>query len=123
MKEYTLSTIKNGTKGLDSEVNLKLKISSDVAPTKLSDFNGGTAELYDGYSTSTHIYTIKLNKSDNRRLTLVNEKDKTNIIELMPEFNRIKNPTDPLNQLEEVNLKSKQDLSGYTISNSNFGLK
>jgi len=95
MKEYTLSTVKNVTQGLDTEVNLKLKINSDVTPTNLSDFNGGTAELYDGYSTSTCTYTIKLNKSDNRRLTLVDKKDKTNIIKIIPEFNRIENPIDP----------------------------
>jgi len=123
MKEYTLSTVKNGTKGLDTEVNLKLKINSRTTPTKLSDFYGGTAELYNGYTTSTHTYTINYNKSDNRRLSLINQKNKNDTIEIMPEFIRIENPKDLLNQLEEVDLKIKQDLSDYTITNSNWKLK
>lgn len=123
MKEHTLSTVRNGTKGLDTEVNLKLKVNSNSTPTNLADFNGGTAELYDGYSTYTSTYKICLTKYDSRRITLFNQKNKTDTIELSPVFKRIENPKDPLNQLEEISLNLKQDISGYTIINSNFGLK
>jgi len=122
MKEYELYTVENGTEGLDTEVNLTLKVNRDSTPIKLSDFNGGTAELYDGYSTYTSIYTIKLNKNDSRRIVLVN-KENTHKIELSPEFIRIKNPKNLLNQLEEINLSLKQDISNYTIIHSNFELK
>ena len=123
MKEYILATVKNGTQGLDTEVNLTLKINRDSSPVKLSDFNGGTAELYDGYSTYTSTYTIKLNKSDSRRIVLVNQQNNTHKIELSPKFIRIENPKDLLNQLEEIDLNLKQDISDYTIVNSNFRLK
>lgn len=123
MKEHTLSTVKNGTKGLDTEVNLRLKVNSNSTPTNLADFNGGTAELYDGYTTNTSTYTICLNKNDSRRITLVNKKNKTDTIEMSPVFKKIENPKDSLNQLEEISLKLKQDIWDYTIINSNWGLK
>ena len=121
MNKYILYTVKSETIGLDTQVNLRLEISRNEIPTRLSDFAGGVAELYDGYSTSTINFTISLADYDKRRIKLTNsDNDK---IELAPEFIRHIDPNDPLNQLREIPLKNGQNLYDYTIINSNWGLR
>ncbi|WP_312373911.1 hypothetical protein [Stutzerimonas nitrititolerans] len=119
--KYTLYTSQEGTIGSDSEVNLSFNVERDSAPINLSHFNGGIAKLYDGYSTQTTEYRIELTSYDPRRLILKNAN--VNELEIHPEFIRASDPKDPLNQLIEVPLKLNQNLSGYIIRNSNWGLK
>jgi len=120
VNKYILYTIKNGTRGLDTQVSLCFEVNCDKAPTRLADFSGGTAKLYDGYSTYSFKYSISLADYDERRICLQNTTNGKMIIH--PEFVRKIDPKNPLNQLFEIPLKLNQDLSGYTISNSNWGL-
>ncbi|MFM5810552.1 hypothetical protein ACET6J_13690 [Aeromonas veronii] len=120
MKRYTLFTSKEGTIGLDTEVNLRLHVNRVSAPQRLSDFNGGTAEIYDGLNTHTTIFTIKLASFDHRRIALVTPDGQEKII--APCFIKKLDPADPLNQLQEIILKLNQNLSGYIVINSNWGL-
>ena len=97
-----------------------LKLILTKPPTRLADFSGGIAELYDGYSTYTFKYSISLAGYDERRICLQNTTNEEMIIN--PEFVREIDPQVPLNQLFDIPLKLNQDLSGYTISNSSWGL-
>lgn len=121
MKSYILSTSKIDTVGLDTEVNLRLEITREKAPERLSDFIGGSAELFDGYSTRTTRFTIEAADFDQRRICLKSANHKEFIIN--PEFIRKTPVDDPLNQLTEVPLKFGQHLSDYVVRNSNWGLK
>ncbi|WP_415894376.1 hypothetical protein ACMXYN_08430 [Neptuniibacter sp. PT8_73] len=103
---------------LDTQVNLSLKIEKNIDPVLLSDFSGGTAEFYDGYSTTTIEYSISQDKVDPRRLVLTS--DGGHEIKLGPSFNRVLNPVDPRNQLEEIPLKIGQDLYDYRITNTSW---
>ncbi|MFL9594148.1 hypothetical protein ACKC5O_19350 [Aeromonas schubertii] len=122
MKKYTLYTSKEGTIGLDGEVNLRLFVTLDAAPQRLSDFAGGAAEIYDGYSTHTYNFTIELAGFDPRRIVLKRTNSKGEEAVINPEFIRKIDPADPLNQLEEIPLKLNQNLSGYIVRNSSWGL-
>lgn len=121
MQKYTLSTSKEETIGKDGEVNLRLSVARESAPQRLSDFAGGMAEIYDGYSTHTFNFTIKLAGFDPRRIALKNSSDEEIVID--PEFIRKFDPADPLNQLQEISLKLNQNLSGYIVRNSSWGLR
>lgn len=118
MRDFILYTIKNETQGLDTQVNLRLKVVRNDSPIRLSDFLGGTAELFDGYSTTTSEYAISLTEYDNRRLKLIN--NTSHVLEIYPEF---KPSMDPKNPLDEIPLKQGQDLSGYTITKFSWELK
>ena len=121
VQKYILYMSRIGTIGLDTAVNLSLEINLGHAPIRLSDFNGGTASSYDGYSTHTEIYSIALTSYDQRRIYLRTSEGYE--IELAPQFNRDLNPPDPTNQLIEVPLRLGQELSGYSVRNSNWGLR
>ncbi|PKG59148.1 hypothetical protein [Shewanella sp. GutDb-MelDb] len=121
MKKYILHTVKSETIGLDTQVNLRLEISRNDIPTRLSDFAGGVAELYDGYSTATTNFTISLADHDERRIKLTNNDNYK--IELAPEFIRHIDSNAPLNQLREIPLKNGQNLYDYKIMNSNWRLR
>lgn len=121
MNKYILYTVKSETLGLDTQVNLRLEVFRNDIPTRLSDFSGGVAELYDGYSTEKINFTISLADHDERRIKLTNSNNAK--IELAPEFIRHIDPNDPLNQLREIPLKKGQNLYDYKIMNSNWGLK
>jgi hypothetical protein len=121
VKSYILSTSKIGTIGLDTEVNLRLEITCEKAPERLSDFVGGSAELCDGYSTHTVRFTICAANFDHRRICLTNAIHKEFVID--PEFTRRTPIDDPMAQLTEVPLKLGQNLSEYVVRNSNWGLK
>lgn len=120
MKTYTLFTSKEGTIGLDTEVNLRLHVNRVSAPQRLSDFNGGTAEIYDGFSTHTTRFPIILASFDHRRIALVTSDGLEKVI--APNFIKKLDPADPLNQLQEVPLQLNQNLSGYIVINSSWGL-
>lgn len=121
MNVYVLYTVKSTTKGLDTQVNLRLEVSRTVAPTRLSDFAGGVAELYDGLSSSKSNYTISLTDYDNRRIELTSENGHK--INLAPEFIREVKSENPHNQLREIPLSMGQELYDYIIVNSNWGLR
>ena len=121
MQKYTLYTSKEETIGLDGEVNLRLYVARESPPQRLSDFAGGTAEIYDGYSTHTFNFTIELAGFDPRRIALKNSNGEEILIN--PEFIRKIDPADPLNQLQEIPLKANQNLSGYIVKNSSWGLR
>lgn len=121
MKNYILYAVKDGTSGLDTEVNLSFEITSKDAPVRLVDFSGGRAELYDGYSAQTYKYSIGLVDYDERRIFLNNGVNRDIVIS--PDFIRRIDKNDPLNQLVEIPLKLGQNLSGYKITHSNWGLR
>lgn len=84
MQKYTLYTSKEDTIALDGVVNLRLCVTRESAPQRLSDFAGGIAEIYDGYSTHTLNFTIELADFDPRRIVLKNSGSKDTVIN--PEF-------------------------------------
>ncbi|CRM52938.1 hypothetical protein [Pseudomonas sp. 31 R 17] len=104
---FSLHTVLEGTRGLDTETNLTLEINRATKPQLLSDFAGGFGYIYDGYSLQTSEFTIELD-SDPRRLHL-KFKD-NNTATLNPDFVRAFNPKDPFNQLQVLPLKSGQTL-------------
>lgn len=121
MQKYTLSTSKEDTIGSDGEVNLRLYVTLDNAPQRLSDFVGGGAEIYDGYSTHTSKFAIGLAGFDPRRIVLKSTNGEEVVIN--PEFIKKLDQADPFNQLEEIPLKLNQNLSGYIVKNSSWGLR
>lgn len=121
MNKYTLYALKFDTVGKDGQVNLRLHVTREHAPERLSDFDGGSAEIENGYTTHTFRYEIKLADFDERRIYLVPSAG--NAVQIDPEFIRKLDPSDPLNQLVEVPLKLRQRLSEYIITNSSWGLK
>lgn len=121
MQKYTLYISKEETIGSDGEVNLRLCVTLDTAPQRLSDFAGGIAEIYDGYSTYTYNFTIELAGFDSRRIALKSTNGEESVIN--PEFIRKVDQADSFNQLEEIPLKLNQNLSGYIVKNSSWGLR
>lgn len=121
MQKYTLYTSREDTIGSDGEVNLRLYVTLGRAPLRLSDFAGGVAEIYDGYSTHTSNFAIELAGFDPRRIALKSTNGEETVIN--PEFIRKLDQLDPLNQLEEIPLKLKQNLSGYIVKSSSWGLR
>ncbi|MCE9853495.1 MULTISPECIES: hypothetical protein [Shewanella] len=117
MQKYTLYTSRKDTIGSDGEVNLRLYVTLDSAPQRLSDFAGGVAEIYDGYSTDTCNFAIELASFDPRRIALKSINGEEIVIN--PEFIQAAQ----LNQLEEIPLKLNQNLSGYIVKNSSWGLR
>ncbi|MGR4042834.1 hypothetical protein P7C00_18670 [Pseudomonas sp. JDS08PS003] len=104
---YKLYTSLKKTRGLDEQVNLTLNVEMGSAPKFLSEFVGGFGEIYDGYSTTTRKFEIFLDQ-DERRLRL-NFSDGARET-LNPQFERLLNPIDPLNQLQVVPLSIDQTL-------------
>jgi hypothetical protein len=121
VKKYVLYTSKAGTVGSDGEVKLRLQVMRELAPERLSDFNGGSAEISDGYTTHTCQFEIKLANFDERRIFLI--PGAGDEIQIDPEFIRKIDPNDPLNQLIEIPLKIGQKISDYIIRNSSWGLR
>lgn len=121
MKKYILYAVKDGTRGLDTEVNLNFEVTGKDAPVRLVDFSGGRAELYDGYSAQTYKYSIGSVDYDERRICLNNGINRDIVIS--PDFIRHFDKNDPVNQLVEIPLRLGQSLSGYTITHSNWGLR
>lgn len=126
---YKLYTSLERTLDLDGQVDLSLHVELDSAPIWLSDFAGGSGELYNGYTTTGRKFKI-ISAHDKRRIVLVfNEGDRAT---LSPEFVRHFNPHDPLNQLQAIPLKSRQTLllayenealaSEYIVTGSNWRL-
>lgn len=121
MKNYILYTAEEKTIGLDTEVDLTLYVTRESAPQYLSDFAGGRAKMYDGYTTYEYKFTIELFSADPRRLVLKGLEGATDF-SMSPEFIRKIDPSDPFNQLQELPLKLNQNLSGFIVTNSNWGL-
>ncbi|MFJ4193932.1 hypothetical protein [Pseudomonas sp. NPDC089534] len=104
---YKIYTSLKKTRGLDGEVNLTLSVEKGAAPKFLSEFAGGCGEIYDGYSTTTRKFEIFLDQDERRlRLSFSDGTFET----LSPQFERLINPIDPLNQLKVVPLSVDQIL-------------
>ena len=109
--EYSLGLVQVDTKGSDGQVNLSLKINCTTKPIYLSDFSGGSSELFDGYSGYTTQFGISNSPNDERRLLLTSKTDSVSSATLAPQFIRNDAPKDPFNQLEALPLKKGQILS------------
>ncbi|WP_156181560.1 hypothetical protein [Halomonas sp. PR-M31] len=97
-----MTSVLDGTRGTDTEVNLYLEITSDSTPLYLSDFAGGKGNVFDGYTTTDLEFIIKEGKTDKCRPYLIFSNGDT--ATMSPSFERIIT-SDPFNQLQEIPLK------------------
>ncbi|EPV1127221.1 hypothetical protein ACV17F_005207 [Vibrio harveyi] len=109
--KYQLRLVQKDSQGSDGQVNLTLSVERSSPPIFLSEFAGGNAEIYDGYSTHTSRFRIIPMEPDNRRLSLISDSDSISDATLHPEFVRKIDPSDPLNQLQVLPLKNGQLLT------------
>lgn len=126
---YSLYLVKEGTRGYDWEVNLKLEIDCDVPPIELAEFERGRATLFDGYTTKTSTYLLASSQPDARRIDFL--KDEAVVATLNPVLERLVNPIDPLNTLKALPLRNeqiltlhwKQESEKYLITGASWDLR
>ncbi len=126
---YSLYLVKEGTRGHDWEVNLKLEIDCDVPPIELAEFEGGQATLFDGYTTKTSTYLLTSSQRDARRIDFL--KDEAVVATLNPVLERLVKPLDPLNTLKALPLRNeqiltlhwKQEPENYLVTGASWGLR
>jgi hypothetical protein len=124
--EYKLFTFLEGTRGLDTEVNLHLSIRRDTPPKWLGDFADGHATIFNGHGGQEDVHSVTRGKYEGW-LTLTFQNGKC--LDLVATFVHVTNPVEPLAPLEERPLakggrvslrKSDYERFEYIISHANW---